>query len=193
MSAVGSLSTSFPLGRPRLRSYGGGGGWRQEPWEAASVLRAGGPADSPVQHPRTHSALLQGAEAVPRRPSGSQHGRGHGRADTSGLSCAHRGKTLPCPQPTAETGCPLLAVSSVSPGQEGWAGGRAVRRGSLVMMHGVGRGCGAGWGRVSCGGGGWGCGRGCEVMRVVSCGRDSGDDGWGTMGGALICGVAGLW
>lgn len=60
--------------------------------------------------------------------------------------------------------------------------------GALVMMDGVGRGCGRDgeglWG------GGWGCGRGCDVMRVVrSCGRDSGDDGWGGGVGVLWAGL----
>lgn len=67
---------------------------------------------------------------------------------------------------------------------------------ALVMMHGVREGLWGGMGR-DCGGGGWGCGRGCDVMHVVRSWADSQAVGqWmqgGGMGGALKCGVVGLW
>lgn len=145
---VAPLGVQAPLlspGRPRLRSYAGeeeGGG--RSPGKAASVLRGcGGPGriSSPAPHAHTPPSCRRGGGSA--ETQWGQHGRGHGRAGLlHGLSCAHRGKTLPCPQPTRrerDARCWLShpCHQARGAGQVGGAVG-----GALVMLHGVGRGCG---------------------------------------------------
>ena len=139
-------------GGPRLRSYTGeeeGGG--RNPGKAASVLRGcGGPGristPTPRHLPHAHAPPFCRRGGSSAETQWGQHGGGHGRAGLlHGLSRAHRGKTLPCPQPTRREqdarcslpprGPPCLEAPGAGP-----VGGAV--GGALVIMVGMGRGCG---------------------------------------------------
>lgn len=128
VAPVGVRAPLLSPGRPRLRSYAGeeeGGG--RSPGKAASVLRGcGGPGriSTPAPHAHTPPSCRRGGGSA--ETQWGQHGSGHGRAGLlHGLSCAPRGKTLPCPQPTRrerDARCSLSPPVTRPEGLGGWEG-----------------------------------------------------------------------